>query len=79
MSEREKLTELIQKSVNGCARNWAETIADYLLKNGIIVPPCERVHLSIHCLKIYEAKNLAKYGFYTTKEEALKALKGGAE
>jgi len=37
---RERLIELIQKSVNGCARNWAETIADYLLENGVIVTPC---------------------------------------
>ena len=41
MTERERLIELIQKSVNGCARNWAETIADYLLSNGVIVPPCK--------------------------------------
>ena len=36
---RERLIELIQKSVDGCARNWAEKIADYLLENGVIVPP----------------------------------------
>lgn len=35
---KERLVELIQKSVNGCARNWAETIADYLLANGVVVP-----------------------------------------
>ena len=39
--QRERLVELIQASVNGCARNWAETIADYLLANGIIVPTCK--------------------------------------
>lgn len=38
---RERLIELIQDSVNGCARNWAEIIADYLLANGVIVPPCK--------------------------------------
>lgn len=37
---REKLIELIQKSVR-CARNWAEVIADHLLANGVIVPPCK--------------------------------------
>lgn len=37
---REKLIELIQKSVR-CARNFAEVIADYLLENGVIVPPCK--------------------------------------
>ena len=39
MSERKRLIELIQKSVNGCARNWAEKIADYLLGYGVIVLP----------------------------------------
>lgn len=38
---RDRLIEMIQDSVNGCARNWAEIIADYLLKNGVIVPPCK--------------------------------------
>ncbi len=35
---KDRLIDLIQKSVNGCARHWAEVIADYLLKNGVIVP-----------------------------------------
>ena len=37
---KEKLIELIQESVDGCARHWAERIADNLLANGVIVPPC---------------------------------------
>lgn len=37
---RDRLIELIQDSVNGCTRHWAEVIADHLLENGIIVPPC---------------------------------------
>lgn len=41
MNTREKLIVLIMESVGGCARNWAEVIADHLLKNGIIVPPCK--------------------------------------
>lgn len=41
MTERERLIELIIQSVNGCARNWAETIADYLLTNGVVVLPCK--------------------------------------
>ena len=41
MTERERLTELIQNAVNGCARHWAEVIADHLLSNGVIVPPCK--------------------------------------
>lgn len=38
MTDRERLIELIQNSVNGCARHWAGIIADYLLANGVIVP-----------------------------------------
>lgn len=41
MTEREKLIELIQNAVGGCARHWAEVIADHLLSNGVIVPPCK--------------------------------------
>ena len=36
---RDKLADLIQDSVNGCARHWAEIIADHLIANGVIVPP----------------------------------------
>lgn len=39
MRERERLIELIQNAVNGCARHWAEIIANHLLANGVIVPP----------------------------------------
>ena len=38
---KDRLIELIQQSVKGCARNWAEIIAEYLLANGVIVPPCK--------------------------------------
>lgn len=41
MNQRDRLIDLIIKSVDGCARNWAETIADYLLANSVIVPPCK--------------------------------------
>lgn len=37
MTDREKLIELIQNAVGGCARNWAEAIADHLLANGVTV------------------------------------------
>jgi hypothetical protein len=36
---RERLIELIMNAVGGCARHWAEVIADHLLANGVIVPP----------------------------------------
>jgi hypothetical protein len=38
---RERLIELIQTSVNGCARHWAEVIADYLIENGVVVLLCK--------------------------------------
>ena len=38
---RERMIELIQDAVGGCARHLAEIIADHLLANGVIVPPCK--------------------------------------
>lgn len=38
---RDGFVELIQNAVNGCAKNWAEIIADYLIANGAILPPCK--------------------------------------
>lgn len=32
---RDKLIDLIQSAVGGCARHWAELIADRLLSNGV--------------------------------------------
>lgn len=70
-----------------------EILANYLIANGVIEPSCKRVYfiinkgtqfeyvdsIGIYYLKIYEMKDLSKYGFYTTREEAEKTLKGGAE
>lgn len=41
MTDREQLIDLIQNAVGGCAKHWAEVIADHLLANGVIVPPCK--------------------------------------
>ena len=38
---RERLIELIQDSVDGCARHWAEIIAEGILADGWIRPPCK--------------------------------------
>lgn len=38
---RDKLIETIQNSVGGCARHWAEVIADGLIDSGVILPPCK--------------------------------------
>ena len=37
MDVREKLVEIIQNSVGGCARHWAEVIADGLIAQGVTV------------------------------------------
>ena len=37
MDVREKLVEIIQNSVGGCARHWAEVIADGLIEHGVTV------------------------------------------
>ena len=36
MGMREKLIEQIQSAVGGCARYWAEVIADSLIENGLV-------------------------------------------
>ena len=35
MDVREKLVEIIQNSVGGCTRHWAEVIADGLIAHGV--------------------------------------------
>lgn len=37
MTDREKLIELIQSAVDGCATYWAGLIADRLIANGVTV------------------------------------------
>ena len=46
MDVREKLVEIIQNSVGGCARHWAEIIADGLIANGVTV---QELHGCEHC------------------------------
>ena len=41
MTQKERLVELIQGSVGGCAKYWSGVIADNLISNGVIVPPCK--------------------------------------
>lgn len=38
---RDRLVELIQNAVDGCAIYWAKLIADHLIANGVILPPCK--------------------------------------
>jgi hypothetical protein len=38
---RDKLSNMIQSAVNGCAKYWADVIADKLIAEGVIVPICK--------------------------------------
>ncbi len=38
---KERLKEMIQSAVGGCAKYWAEVIADKLIAEGVLVPPCK--------------------------------------
>ena len=35
---RDRLSNMIQNAVGGCAKYWADVIADHLLSEGVIVP-----------------------------------------
>ena len=62
MDVREKLVEIIQNSVGGCARHWAEVIADGLIAHGVTVQewisvkerlPQEKVNCIVHYKHAY--------------------------
>ena len=55
MDVREKLVEIIQNSVGGCARHWAEVIADGLIANGVTVQECG------HWISLTECANAGVY------------------
>ena len=55
MDVREKLVEIIQNSVGGCARHWAEVIADGLIAHGVTVQECKLGD------KIYQADDVRIY------------------
>lgn len=52
---RDRLVELIQNSVDGCASYWAELIADHLIANGVV--PVVRCKDCKHCEKEYPVCN----------------------
>ena len=105
MVMRERLVETIQNSVGGCARHWAEVIADGLIDSGVILPPCKagdtvyriytrswigedvvrEVVVSENGVFYVDDKgrmtSCGKFGktVFLTREEAERALKGGAE
>ena len=55
---RDRLIELIQDSVGGCAKNWAEIIADHLLANGVFVPPCKVGDTVYHIQRVFDDETL---------------------
>ena len=90
MTERERLIELLNKIDVNVLEFPAdiEALADYLLANGVIVPPSEHVYFIVDKgtkyamampkrtdeLPLYKLRDLEKYGYYLSKEEAEKAL-----
>lgn len=95
MTERERLIELIRFGygkgrANENVKQVEETIADYLLANGVIVPPSEHVYFIVDKgtkyamampkrtdeLPLYKLRDLEKYGYYLSKEEAEKSTCG---
>ena len=58
MTQRDKLIELLNTDMSGCNGDYAEEMADYLLHNGVIVPPC-KVGDTVYQtdgVRIYESK-----------------------
>ena len=87
MDVREKLVEIIQNSVGGCTRHWAEVIADGLIAHGVTVQewisvkdrlPENGVHVLLCCeMHRYGGEIAGKYicdGYYA---EANKIIAGG--
>ena len=93
-NDRDRLIELVFKSEYSdfpCHLNNVriEDLADYLLANGVIVPPNELYSIVdkgtiyatvskaiVEWLPLYVIKEPEKYGYYKTKEEAEEKLRG---
>lgn len=82
---RDRLIEMIQNAVGGCARHWAEVIADHLLANGVIVLPVEigkKIYDATEffedsdCPEIYELKDDVMYIEKVGKDRFLFAYDG---
>lgn len=63
---RDKLSKMIQSAVGGCAKYWADVIADYLIDNNVVVLPCKigqtiydasEFFAGLDCPDIYELKD----------------------
>ena len=86
---RDRLIDLIQGSVGGCERHCAAHVADYLLANGVIVPPCkvgDTVYSYFHRWREddgifpYQITNITitqnKKGEWTKKYRAMQLIEG---
>ena len=104
---RDRLVELldhITKNFRFTAWENTDKIADHLIENGVIVPPCKvgdnlyyipfgstitkweirsieinQNDIVFHCGRIFFLKSDVGKTVFLTREEAEKALKGGAE
>lgn len=90
MTDRDRLIKLLNVDMSGCEGDYAEEMADYLIKNGVIVLPC-KVGDILCCesaikghIKYFEVPDLAwivenkeLFGkeIFFSGEEAKKALK----
>ncbi len=72
---RDKLIELIQNAVGGCARHWAELIADALIANGVTmqqwIPVSERLPEKTGWYRVcHKSKLISDRYFYSDSPEA---------
>lgn len=86
---RDKLSNMIQRAVGGCAKYWADVIADKLIAEGAIILPCkvgDIVYSYLHSWKhedgiaAYQITNITitqnKKGEWTKKYRAMEVKDG---
>ena len=71
---REQLINSIQNSVHGCARNWAERIADYLLNEGWFKLPF-KVGDTVYDIFEYVDEDYMEPEMYAIKDSQLGIIK----
>lgn len=78
MDNREKLVEIIQNSVGGCARNWAEIIADSLIAHGVTAQGATDNNVGCKWISVSEElPNLIACDAGTAYSEAVNVLTTG--
>ena len=84
MDVREKLVEIIQNSVGGCARHWAEVIADGLIAHGVTVQELALPEQDYYVLRntetgmYFRGKGVNRWGKYFN-QSTIYRVKGTAE